>query len=95
MPARFPILCVTKSDRPQPHARITHIAVAMPDGSRWRLTQASAVARLQAGQFTLCLERDGCLVDVVVAHNRHGQPYLKSVKDAIHPDDLLSLPECL
>jgi len=43
MPERHEIRCVNKSDRPNPHERITHVGGVNPDGSRWKLTQQVAV----------------------------------------------------
>jgi hypothetical protein len=44
MADRHQILCVNKSDRYNPHERITHIGGKNANGTRWHITQEAAIA---------------------------------------------------
>ncbi|MFI2859364.1 DUF3892 domain-containing protein [Paenibacillus sp. JSM ZJ436] len=45
MASRHQILCIIKSDRYNPHERITHIGGKNADGARWHITQENAISR--------------------------------------------------
>ena len=92
MPARHEVKCVNKSDRPNPHERITHIGGA--NGQRWRITQEEAIAGIESGKWAFYVSRGGHTVDVIVAVSRYGHKYIKTVADGEQPDNLLSLSEC-
>jgi hypothetical protein len=88
------IVCVNKSDRPNPHERITHVGGRNGDGTRWWITQQQAIDGIEAGKWSFFVNRGGGTVNVVVAVSRFGNKYLKTVADGEQPDNLLSLPEC-
>lgn len=92
--SRHQILCVTKSDRMNPHERITHIGGKNSDGRSWRLTQTEAIQGIESGKWEFYVHRGGRTVDVVVAKSQYGHKYIKTEADGIQPDNLLSLPEC-
>jgi len=94
MPSRHRIRCVKKSDRPNPHERITHIGGRNEDGSEWRLTQEKAIEGIEAGQWQFYVTSGWQEVNVIVATSRYGNKYLKTVADGEQPNNLLSLPEC-
>ncbi|MBV9470120.1 MAG: DUF3892 domain-containing protein [Abitibacteriaceae bacterium] len=90
------IKCINKSDRANPHERITHIG-GMENGSRWRMTQSEGITVTETakarGQVAFVVRRGGYCVNVIVAtHN--GNKYLKTEPDGVQPDNLLALPEC-
>ena len=87
------IKCITKSDRYNPHERITHIG-GYSGGSNWKLTQESAISSILKGEYAFYVSQGGRTVDVVVAESRYGNKYLKTVADGEQPDNLLSLYEC-
>jgi len=91
---RHQVLCITKSDRFNPHERITHIGGANADKSRWRITQEKAIEGIESGKWAFYVSRAGRTAEVVVARSSYGNKYLKTVADGIQPDNLLSLPEC-
>lgn len=95
MADRFEVLCINKSDRLNPHARITHIGGKNPDGSRWKLTEEEAIRGIESGKWTFYVSKAGRVVDVIVAISSYGNKYLKTVADGVKPDNLLSLPECI
>lgn len=94
MPERHEVLCVKKSDRANPHERITHIGGRNADGSNWRLTQQEAIASIEAGKWSFFVSRGGRTANVIVSTSRYGHKYLKTENDGEQPDNLLSLPEC-
>jgi hypothetical protein len=95
MATRVQISCVTKSDRFNPHERITHIGGRNPDGSAWKLTQEQAIQGVERDEWRFYTLVRGEHADVIVAVSRFGNKYLKTVADGEQPDNLLSLPECV
>lgn len=83
------ITCITKSDRFNPHERITHVG-----GVNWRLTQQEAIQLIDNGQWRFYVAQGGQSVEVIVEKSRYGHRYLKTKADGEQPDNLLSLPEC-
>jgi hypothetical protein len=93
MAERHQILCITKSDRTNPHERITHIGIKNSEGKIWKITEASAIDRMETDNWTFYVERLGLHVEVIIA-TRDGQKYLKTRNDGARPDNLLALDEC-
>ena len=94
MAARNQILCVNKSDRSNPHERITHVGGKNVDGTRWRISQESAIQGIESGKWAFYVGSGGRTVDVIVAKSQYGYKYLKTVPDGVQPDNLLNLAEC-
>lgn len=91
--SKHQVTCITKSNRSNPHERITHIGGKNGDGTNWKLTQQDAISGIQSGKWEFYVSRGGGTVDVIIAtHN--GNDYLKTRADGLQPDNLLSLPEC-
>jgi hypothetical protein len=94
MATRIPVDCINKSNRADPHERITHVGGPNADGTRWKLTEAEAISGIEAGRWNLYVQRTSDTgVDVIVA-TRLGRKYLKTTADGERPDNLLSLREC-
>jgi len=95
MAQRVKISCINKTDRYNPHERISHVGGVNADGTRWRLTQAEAIAGIEAGKWSFYVEQPaGHVVNVIVARSAAGNEYLKTEADGEQPNNLLSLSEC-
>ena len=92
MAERIQIQCINKSDRTNPHERITHVG-GVRQGERWKLPEDDAVKAIESKQVEFFVSEQGFTADVVVAE-RHGKKYLKTKPDGEQPDNLLKLPEC-
>jgi hypothetical protein len=94
MADRHEVLCINKSDRTNPHERITHIGGRNSDGTVWKITQQAALEGIENGKWSFYVSRGGRTVSVMVSTSRYGHKYLKTENDGEQPDNLLSLPEC-
>jgi hypothetical protein len=97
MAARHRITCINKSDRDNPHERITHVggSSGAKDGDGpWKITQEEAIRGIENGTWDFYVTRDSRTVEVIVAESRLGNKYLKTEADDAQPNNLLSLPEC-
>lgn len=94
MGTNYQVKCINKSDRMNPHERITHIGGVNADGTRWKLTQQDAIAGIESGKWQFYVSVGGHSVWVIVATSAAGNKYLKTQNDGEHPNNLLSLPEC-
>lgn len=94
MATKVRISCINKSDRTNPHERITHVGGLNADNTRWNMTQPRAIEKIEDGTYSFYVFRDGKQVDVIVAKSAYGNKYLKTVADGEQPNNLLSLPEC-
>lgn len=95
MATRLQVLCINKSNRQDAHERITYIGGKNADGSKWQLTQSSAIEGIENKKWEFYVSRGGNTVNVIVSTSRYGNKYLKTVNDGEQPDNLLSLPECI
>jgi hypothetical protein len=97
MAASHEITCIHKTDRPNPHERITHVGGrtgAKETGGAWKITQQEAIQGIESGTWAFTVTQGGRRVTVLVAVSRFGNKYLKTEADGEEPNNLLSLPEC-
>ena len=88
---RFQVTCINKKGNHfNPHERISYIGNSAND---WKLSEASAIKRINGGADSFYTLVNGREAEVVVA-NHQGQSYLKTTADGYSPDNLLSLAEC-
>jgi hypothetical protein len=88
------IFCINKSDRMNPHERITHIGGLNNNGQRWRITQEEAIRGIESNRWQFHVRVGSRTVRVVVAVSPSGNKYIKTEADGYQPDNLLRLPEC-
>ena len=73
-----------------PFERVEAIGGVNSDQTHWKLSQAAAIAAIEAGTDEFFVNANGRSVKLIVlAHG--GQKYLKTEREKTHPDDLLSL----
>jgi len=94
MTDRHEVLCINKSNRSNPHERITHIGGRNADGGRWKITEVEAISGIESGKWAFYVNKAGRPVDVIIAKSDSGNKYLKTIADGVIPNNLLSLPEC-
>lgn len=95
MATQVRVECINKNDRNSAHEKIEFIGGRNADGSRWRLSQVAAIAKIKDGTYAFYVERPaGHRVAVVVARSAYGHEYLKTAADGEHENNLLSLSEC-
>lgn len=73
-----------------PHECIETIGGVNSDHTRWKLSQAAAIAAIEAGTDEFFVNvTSGPVKLIVLTHD--GQKYLKSEREKTHPDDLLNV----
>jgi hypothetical protein len=88
---RYQVTCINKrGNHLDPHERIEYIG---NQAGNWKLSEDSAINRIQTGADTFYTLVNGKQAEVVVAAHK-GRPYLKTTADGYSPDNLLSLAEC-
>lgn len=93
MATEVEIQCINKSDRYNPHERITHVGGGT-GSQRWRITQEEAIGHIEADRYRFYVSVAGDTVRVIVAKSQYGNKYLKTENDGDQPNNLLSLAEC-
>ena len=92
MTTEVEIQCIEKSNRSNPHERITHVG-GVHAGQRWKMPLSAAIADVRNGKYSFWTRGGGKVAKVIVA-NHLGNAYLKTENDGIVPDNLLSLNSC-
>lgn len=81
---------VTRAYSHDPFERIDSIGGINSDRTRWKLSQAAAIAAIEGGADEFVVDVSGHPVKLVVfVHEK--QKYLKTERETTHPDDLLTL----
>jgi hypothetical protein len=74
--------------------RISHVGGVNPDGAHWQIGVNEVIVAIETGRWTFYIRRNGRDLAVIVALSKYGSKYIKTADDALHPESLLSLPEC-
>jgi len=87
------IKCINKTDRFNPHERITHVGGYTDQ--QWKITHQEAINYIESGEWQFWVKPPNAdSVWVRVETSRYGHKYLKTESDGEQPNNLLSLPEC-
>jgi hypothetical protein len=95
VPGQYLIHCVIRSDRLNHDRRISGIGGVNPDGAHWQISEAEAIAAIEAGRWSFYIGAEGRQRPVIVAVSKYGSKYIKGSGDGLQPDSLLGLPECV
>ena len=74
--------------------RITHVGGSGKDGARWKISHEDAVRGIESGNASYYCDAGGQSYLVIVASDKAGAKFIKTVIDGDVPDSLLKLPEC-
>ena len=85
---RRAVTTLTRAYSHDPLERIDSIGGINSDRTRWHMTQAAAITAIGSSTDEFYILADGVQVKIVVLVHRQ-QKYLKSEREATHPDDLL------
>jgi hypothetical protein len=87
------ITCVAKTDRREPHDRIS--ALGGGHHPYWEISHQRAIDLLEHDHCRLyTCNRQGERLYLVVVTSLDGHKYVKTVADSVQPEHLLNLPEC-
>lgn len=89
----YQINSIVKSHRDNPYEAILAIGGITEQGQIWKLTQIQAIEAINSGRYQFFVQINGKSIDVIVAHNDKGMPYIKTKADDDVPYNLLSLQE--
>ena len=81
---------VSRAYSSDPLERVESIGGTNSDRTPWKLSQAAAIAVIEAGTDEFFI-RTGDQVIRLVVLTRGGEKYLQSEREKTHPDDLLDL----
>ncbi|MDO8540561.1 MAG: DUF3892 domain-containing protein [Opitutaceae bacterium] len=81
---------VSRAYSRDPLERVESISGTYPDHTHWTLSQATAIAVIEAGTDEFFVRAGDQIVKLVV-HTRGGEKYLQTEREKTHPDDLLNL----
>jgi hypothetical protein len=87
---RRAVSSVSRAYSRDPFERIEYIAGINSDHTRWKFSQAAAIASIEAGTDEFFIKTNDQIVKLVV-FTRGGEKYLQSEREKTHPDDLLNL----
>lgn len=87
---RRAVSIVSRAYSSDPLERIDSIGGVNADHTRWKLSQAAAIAVIEAGTDEFFIRVGDETVKLVVL-TRGNEKYLQSEREATHPDDLLNL----
>nr|WP_249163569.1 DUF3892 domain-containing protein [Bradyrhizobium diazoefficiens] len=87
------VRCIRKTDRTNPHERISSIGGVYSNGSHWKQSVVQTIRDIESGAWEFYVQEGGLTAGLIVAKHE-GHKYIKTTADGIQPDNLLSLAEC-
>lgn len=87
---RRAVSSINRAYSTDPLDRIETIRGVNSDHTRWQLSQAAAIAAIEAGTDEFFVKTADRVVKLTVL-THGGQKYLKTEREKTHPDDLLTL----
>lgn len=85
------VSCINKQPRQNPYEGITHLGG--PGGGGWRWTREQVIASIERKENAFYTLVEGNRGDVGIVNGPSGK-YLRTYRDGMWNDNLLSLPEC-
>lgn len=90
---RIEVSCITKTDRDNPHERISHIGGTY-DGTLWKVPIEEAIERIEKGFNKYYVKNEDIEVDITIVESQNGNKYLRTKGDDTEANNLLELPQC-
>jgi hypothetical protein len=87
------IRCVNRGLSRLPHERIVSVGGTNPDGTHWKQSQGQTIREIETGAWDYYVQAQWRRDKISVA-TYFGVKYIKADGDVLHPETLLSLPEC-
>jgi len=87
---KYSVNCTTKHSS---YERITHLGCVTDTGIEKRFTEDEAIHCIRTGD-EFYVHRDGHTAKVIIAEHE-GRLYLKTERDNVKADNLVSLPHCV
>ena len=87
---KYSVSSISRAYSHDPLERIEAISGVNSDHTRWKFTQAAAIAGIEAGTSEFFVKSSDQIVKLVVV-TRGGEKYLQSEREKTHPDDLMNL----
>lgn len=88
---KYQILQIIKTNRTNPHERISSIRGVNKNGSRWEISQQQAIRGIESGRWRFYVSQGGRTLNVIVGRTHDGGKYIKTIADGIQPNHLLQL----
>jgi hypothetical protein len=87
---RRAVLSAHRAYSRDPLEQIEGIGGINADRTKWNLSQAAAIAAIEAGTDEFFITIEGANIKLIVLL-KEGQKYLQTARTSTHPNDLLSL----
>ena len=93
MPSEYKVTCIRKTGTHEPHDCIHGIGGRTDNGNPFFHTVAEAINQMDCKFVTYYTDEGGKRANLTIAEHNENR-YLKTQNDDVHPNNLLSLPEC-
>jgi len=89
----YRVKCINKTNRNNPHERISNLGGTTPTGGSWKYDQPQVIRLIKTNVHTFYTLVNGVRADLILAEH-NGHEYVKTKSDGLYPNNLLALPEC-